>query len=132
MVRALGGPDLVAAKSLHDVREPAGFAKFTVADDVDAELGLFADHLGHRVAKCRGARVLVGLRVERADRLWSDHAARVCGEDSFTAAFHAYLLHRLDQGLLRAIRGGGSDIKEVRWPVKVTSPRQSGKRSKRA
>src|SRR5262249_52340558 len=84
-----------AAQAFERVLRPADrFPEFTVADHVDAGLGLPADDSADRLGQAR----LVGLRVERfsrllrapkpLERLGPDQAADMGGENSSAAAFH--------------------------------------------
>jgi hypothetical protein len=72
----------------------ARFAVLAVVDDVDAEIGLLADHLDHGAADpAREIIRVVGItpifRMQRCQQLaWPWEAAAVSGQDSGCASFH--------------------------------------------
>ena len=97
--RVAGGrverPPLEPGNPLDDVLRPGNaLAELAVADHVDADLGLLADHLGDRLLEVRGVRrgvialaLLLGAQM-LPDRLRADQAADVGGENSVGAAVH--------------------------------------------
>ena len=82
----------------HILRPGNALAEFAVADDVDADLGLLAHHLGDgllEVARmCRGVvalALLLGAQMP-PDQVRADQAADMGGENPIGAAVHGLLL----------------------------------------
>ena len=85
-------PRLEAGEPLQAVVRPAGFAELAVVDDVDAGLGLPRDDVRHRMLELALMRVAVrGIGIARGveQRLRTDQAADMGGENAVLAAFHA-------------------------------------------
>ena len=102
-----------AAEPLGDVADPAGLAVFAVADDVDADVRLLANHAGDFLPQglfIRGLVVwlpIVARREDVADRHRPHEAADVRDKNSIGAAFHGILAGR-DVG--RTGAGGGDRL----------------------
>src|SRR5581483_7190609 len=77
---------LITVEAVHNVREPAGFAEFTVAHDVDSHLRLLVDDLGDGFAEDLGSGCLIGVRPERQHLRRTDQATRERGQDAIGTA----------------------------------------------
>ena len=90
---------LEAAQALDDILVPTdGLAEFAVADDVNADFRLAADHIGDGLLQAiLIGRVIVGLTAllgaqDVLQCLGTDQASDVGGEDSVSASFHDFPL----------------------------------------
>jgi hypothetical protein len=78
----------------HVLRPGDALAELAVADDIDPDLGLVANHLRHRLLEVPGVRgrvialtLLLGAQV-LPDRIRADQAADMGGENAIGAAVH--------------------------------------------
>ena len=95
--RGVERPPLEAGHALDHILRPGNaLAELAVADDVDADLGLLADHLGDRLLEVAGVRrgvvalaLLLGAQV-LPDHVRADQAADMGGENPVGAAVHGF------------------------------------------